>query len=85
MAKKKKTESLSDIKSEMTNVIQEFNPCEWVVQFDNDEPVVFTESDKNSTNKEVIITLGNNSNSFIKFTDPNTGKFFRLYARQKQS
>lgn len=85
MAKKKKSEQLPDITSEMTNVIQVFNPCEWVVQFDNDEPVVFTEADENSTNKEVIITLGNNSSSFIKFTDPNTGKFFKLYARQKQS
>jgi hypothetical protein len=56
-----------------------------VVQFDNDEPVVFTEADENSTNKEVIITLGNNSNSYIKFTDPNTGKFFKLFAREKLS
>lgn len=84
MAKKKKTQVVPDITSEMTNVIQVFDPCEWVVQFDNDEPVVFTESDEKSTNKEVIITLSNNSTSFIKFTDPNTGKFFKLYARQKQ-
>ena len=80
MPRKKK----STTKVEIENIIQYFNPCEWVVQFDNDEPVVFTEQNEKSTNKEVVITLGNNSNSFIKFTDPNTGKFFKLYARQKQ-
>ena len=84
MARKKKPQVDPDVISEMIDVIQEFNPCEWVVQFDNDEPVVFTDNIENTTNKQVVITLGNNSNSFIKFTDPNTGKFFKLYARQKQ-
>jgi hypothetical protein len=81
MPRKKKTST----KVELENTIQYFSPCEWVVQFDNDEPVVFTEADENSTNKEVIITLGNDSNSYIKFTDPNTGKFFKLFAREKLS
>lgn len=85
MAKKKKPQVVPDITSEMTSVIQYFTPCEWVIQFDNDEPVVFTESDENRPLKEVVITISNHSESHIMFTDNKTGKKFRIYSRQKQS
>lgn len=85
MSRKKKQQPVPDITSEMTSVIQHFMPCEWVIQFDNDEPVVFTESDKDRPLKEVVITISNHSESHIMFTDSKTGKKFRIYSRQKQS
>lgn len=89
MAKKKKTQITTDMESEvtstMTNVTQYFIPCEWVVQFDEDDPIVFTEADESSPLKEVVITISNHSDSHIMFTDSKTGKKFRIYSRQKKS
>jgi hypothetical protein len=85
MPRKKKQQVVPDVTSEMTTVIQHFMPCEWVIQFDNDEPVVFTEADETNPLKEVVITISNHSESRIMFTDNKTGKKFRIYSRQKQS
>ena len=85
MSRKKKQQPVPDITSETTSVIQHFMPCEWVIQFDNDEPVVFTETDEDRPLKEVVITISNHSESHIMFTDSKTGKKFRIYSRQKQS
>lgn len=82
MAKKKKTIA-PDITSEINDVVKYFMPCEWVVQFDEDEPIVFTEADESSSFKEVVITITNTSDSHIMFTDVKTGKKFRIYSRQK--
>lgn len=65
------------------NVSQIFMPCEWVVQFDNDEPQIFATADESTGTPEVIIKLQNTSESHITFTDSKNGKQFRIYARPK--
>jgi hypothetical protein len=60
-------------------------PCEWVVQFDNDEPQIFAQSDINSDSHEVKIILQNTNHSYINFNDNKTGKSFRIFARPKKS
>ena len=76
MAKSKK------IKTKEINKIEEFIPCEWMVQFDNDAPQRFAYADENSTSKEVIITLSNNKESYINFVDSKTNKSFKIFARK---
>lgn len=76
MAKKKKVE-------EKKSSAEIFDGCEWVVQFDNDTPLLFSESEKGSLNQEVKIILQNTSESHITFNDSNTGKRFRIFARKK--
>jgi hypothetical protein len=64
--------------------IETFMPCEWVIQFDNDEPQLFTSSDEFSESPEVVIRIQNTNEGFIKFTDSVTGKTFKLFARPKK-
>jgi hypothetical protein len=64
--------------------IEIYNPCEWVVQFDDDEPQVFASTNEDDTEEpEINITLQNTSESHLIFEDTNTGKTFRIYARPK--
>jgi hypothetical protein len=58
-------------------------PCEWVVQFDDDEPQLFATADESSLIPEVVIKLQNTSESHITFTDSKNGKRFKMYARPK--
>jgi hypothetical protein len=60
-----------------------FLPCEWVIQFDNDVPQVLAIAEEDSETPEINITIKNTSESHIMFTDPETGKVFRIYARPK--
>lgn len=64
--------------------IETFMPCEWVIQFDNDEPQLFTSSDEFSESPEVVIRIQNTNEGFIKFTDSVTGKTFKIFARPKK-
>ena len=64
--------------------IEYYTPCEWMIQFDNDEPQLFAQSDDNSTNHEVVIKLQNTNQSFITFTNSENGKTFKMWARPKQ-
>ena len=80
--KKKKVEEPQKIELKV-NKLEEYIPCEWVVQFDNDPPQVFASSDLNSQTHEVVIKLPNTNESHIKFTCGVTGKVFRMYARPK--
>jgi hypothetical protein len=65
--------------------IEIYNPCEWVVQFDEDEPQVFASTNEEDTEEqpEINITLQNTSESHLIFEDTKTGKTFRIYARPK--
>ena len=58
-------------------------PCEWVIQFDNDEPQLFAQSDINTEKHEVQMILQNTNHSYINFTDNKTGKSFKIFARPK--
>ena len=70
---------------EQPNIIQTFFPCEWVVQFDDDEPQIFATATDESQGvvPEVVIKLQNTSESHITFTDAKNNKRFRMYARPK--
>jgi hypothetical protein len=64
--------------------IEIYSPCEWVVQFDDDEPQVFASTNEGDTDEpEINITLQNTSESHLEFSDTKTGKTFRIYARPK--
>jgi hypothetical protein len=62
-----------------------YSECEWCFQFDEDKPQVFAWTDDNSDNTEdpkVIFTITNVKDSYITFTNSETGKNFRLFARE---
>lgn len=61
-----------------------FIPCEWVIQFDNDEPQVFAVADENVETPELAIKLQNTSESHITFVDSANNKSFKIYAREKK-
>ena len=67
-----------------TPKIETYMPCEWVIQFDNDEPQVFATADETVERPEVVITIPNTNQSIMTFTDSTTGKTFKFYARPKQ-
>jgi hypothetical protein len=82
MAKKK---TQPKVEMNIEKVVQEYIPCEWVIQFDNDEPKVFASSDVNSSSHEVVFKIPNTSESHVTFTDPISNKRFSIYARPKTS
>jgi hypothetical protein len=86
--KKIKDELLQSVVDKITSSdkpkIETYIPCEWVIQFDNDEPQLFTTSDEFSESPEVVIRIQNTNEGFIKFTDSVTGKTFKLFARPKK-
>jgi hypothetical protein len=90
MAKKKKTneEIVESVVNKLSvpeePTIETFMPCEWVIQFDNDEPQLFTTADETVGSPEVVIKIQNTSEGYIKFTDPTTGKTFKFFARPKK-
>jgi hypothetical protein len=61
-----------------------FMPCEWAIQFDNDEPQVFATADENVEVPELLIKLQNTSESHITFVDTTNKKSFKIYAREKK-
>jgi hypothetical protein len=75
-SRKKKTETTEDMEF--------YVPCEWMIQFDNDEPQLFAQSDLGSDKHEVQIILKNTNHSYINFTDSKSGKSFKMWARPKQ-
>jgi hypothetical protein len=79
-AKKIKTDKPFEVKNDKPLV---FLPCEWVIQFDDDEPQIFATADETSSLPEIMIKLQNTSESHITFTDTSKNKKFRMYARPK--
>lgn len=86
--KKIKEELLQSVINKLTiddePKIETYMPCEWMTQFDNDEPQLFTTADETVESPEVIIRIPNTNEGYIKFTDSTSGKTFKLFARPKK-
>jgi hypothetical protein len=61
-----------------------FTQCEWVIQFDNDEPQIFATADETTENPDLVIRLQNTSESHMTFVDSTNNKSFKIYAREKK-
>ena len=86
MAKTKQTqeenlESIGEVK--MTSA-EKLEQCEWVFQFDGDEPQIFAWTGEDMTNQEptVTFTISNTKDAYISFTSKQNGKRFKLFARE---
>ncbi len=95
MAKSKKTkkeevtiEDQSEQLQQMGSITlsqKKYEECEWCFQFDEDEPQVFAWTDSEMNKDEdpkIIFTITNTENSHITFTNSETGKIFKLFARE---
>lgn len=93
MAKAKKTKNIEEVEikdqseqlGEVTLSQKRIDDCEWVFQFDEDEPQVFAWTDDDINKDEepkVIFSISNIENSFISFKDKKTEKSFKLFARE---
>ncbi len=87
-AKKTKEENLEEVvpNFDTTIITQEnWEQCEWCFQFDNDAPQIFAWTDDDQPKNEepkVIFTISNTKNSYINFTDKETGRVFKIFSRQ---
>jgi hypothetical protein len=56
--------------------------CEWVFQFDDDEPKVFAWTSEDMTDEDptVTFTIGNTEGAYVSFSKD--GKTFKLFARE---
>jgi hypothetical protein len=83
-AKKTKEEKLEPIGELKMAPPEKLEQCEWVFQFDDDEPQVFAWTSEDMTNEEptVTFTISNNKDAYISFTNKDTLKKFKLYARE---
>lgn len=79
-----KTSKKKQVQINNEPIIQTYLPCEWVIQFDDDEPQIFATADKSTDVPEIKIILQNTSESHITFTDTVNNKRFRMYARPKK-
>ena len=61
--------------------------CEWCFQFDEDEPQIFAWTSEDMTDEDptVTFTVSNTKDAYISFTNKETGKKFKLFAREKLS
>jgi hypothetical protein len=95
MAKSKKTKkeevTIEDQSQQLTQMgsitlsQKKYEECEWCFQFDEDEPQVFAWTDSEMNKDEdpkIIFTITNTENSHITFTNSETGKIFKLFARE---
>ena len=87
MAKSKKTKKQEVVEpvGEITlKQSEKLEQCEWVFQFDDDEPQVFAWTSEDMTNEEptVTFTISNTKDAYISFTNKETLKKFKLYARE---
>jgi len=87
MAKAKKTKK-EEIVEPIGEVImppaEKLEQCEWVFQFDDDEPQIFawTNEDMADEDPTVTFTISNNKSAYISFTNKETLKRFKLFARE---
>jgi hypothetical protein len=86
MAKTKKTkeknlEPIGELKIAQPEKIEH---CEWVFQFDEDEPQIFAWTGEDMTDEDptVTFTISNTKNAYISFTGKTSGKTFKLFARE---
>jgi hypothetical protein len=54
---------------------QKLEQCEWVFQFDDDEPQIFAWTSEDSPDEEptVTLTINNTKDAYISFTNRNSG------------
>jgi len=88
----KKTKKVKEVVEQPTLELQpiginqiKYSECEWCFQFDEDKPQVFAWTDDNTDSTEdpkVIFTITNVKDSYITFKHADTGKNFKLFARQ---
>jgi hypothetical protein len=83
-AKKTKEEKLEPIGEIKMAPVEKLEQCEWVFQFDEDEPQIFAWTSENSPEEEptVTFTISNTKDAYISFTNRNSGKKFKLFARE---
>ena len=86
MAKTKKTkeEKLEPIGELKIAPPEKLEQCEWVFQFDGDEPQIFAWTGEDMTDEAptVTFTISNNKDAYISFTSKQNGKRFKLFARE---
>ena len=78
--KNEKLEPIENIQLEQKRI----EDCEWVFQFDEDEPQVFAWTDKDTDTEDeptVTFTISNIEGAYISFKHTNTDKVFKLFAR----
>jgi hypothetical protein len=86
MAKNKKTqeENLEPIGELKMAPPEKLEQCEWVFQFDEDEPQIFAWTNEDMANEDptVTFTIGNTKDAYISFKSKQSGKMFKLFARE---
>ena len=86
MAKAKNTqeENLEPIGELKMTPSEKLEQCEWVFQFDGDEPQIFAWTGEDMTDEEptVTFTISNTKDAYISFTSKQNGKRFKLFARE---
>ena len=83
-AKKTKKEVLEPIGEVKMKPSEKLEQCEWVFQFDEDAPQIFAWTSEDMTDEEptVTFTVSNTKDAYISFTNKETGKKFKLFARE---
>jgi hypothetical protein len=64
---------------------EKFEQCEWVFQFDEDEPQIFAWTGEDVSKNEdptVTLTIGNTKNAYISFKNKISEKVFKIFARE---
>jgi hypothetical protein len=64
--------------------VEKYEECEWVFQFDEDEPQIFAWTSEEDTDEDptVTFTIGNNKNAYITFTNKTNTKTLKIFARE---
>ena len=83
-AKKTKEEKLEPIGEVKMTPSEKLEQCEWVFQFDEDVPQIFAWTSEDMTDEDptVTFTVSNTKDAYISFTNKETGKKFKLFARE---
>ena len=87
MAKAKKTkkeevvEPIGEI--QLAPQTEKLVQCDWVFHFDDDEPQIFAWTSEDMTDEDptVTFTISNNKDAYISFTNKESLKRFKLFAR----
>lgn len=94
MAKKKQKEEIKEVQfqspkeqdfDKLSITQKRIEDCEWVFQFDEDEPQVFAWTDpeiQKDEDPKVIFSISNIENSFISFKSSKNEKTFKIFARE---
>jgi hypothetical protein len=82
--KNEQVEELAPIADLQIQKPEKLEQCEWVFQFDEDEPQIFAWTSEDMTDEDptVTFTVSNTKDAYISFTNKETGKKFKLFARE---